>query len=674
MYNGIKIKLRQGISIISIVIISLFILVGCSDKKEIENTVENYTKLLNEEKYGELYETLLTKDSMNYIREEYGGKGGFVKKYSTIYSAMGVKNIKVDVSDVKSKSEVYLNISFDTIAGNLKYEDVEIKLEKSNDEYKLSWDEGLILPDMVQGDKVRVQIIKGNRGEILDRDGNKLAYNDKANYVNIDLNKFDKKDIKNLAKTLDISEEYIENKIGNHSNSDYAVNIVKLSKYEDEKLEKVSKIEGINIQEVDSRVYEEGEAFGSLIGYVGDITAEELEKHADENYTTTSQIGKNGLEQVYESKLRATDGVHIYIEGEGKKVDVAKIDKKDGQDIKLSIDSTLQKTVYEQMDKQKGASVGIDPTTGEVVAMVSSPSYDSNTMVTYKTKTIAKEWQENKNACFDNRTNNLYSPGSTMKLITASIGLDNNVINPAEKMKIEGLNWQKSDSWGNYKVTRVKDLAEVDLYDAIVNSDNIYFAEKAIKIGSEKLIEGAKKFALGDDIDFEYPMPKTQISNNNKIDKEVLLADTGYGQGEVLTTPLQITMSYSALANNGKIMVPRLVISENSKAKVYSQAIAKENLEELQKDFSGVIEDSNGSGYLCKIEGVKLAGKTGTAEIKSTKDDTTGDENSWFVAVDLEEPKLAISMVMENMKEKSTSQDLVPKVKNIIKSYISENK
>lgn len=421
-------------------------------------------------------------------------------------------------------------------------------------------------------------------------------------------------------------------------------------------------------------MYAKGEAFGSLLGYIGDITAEELEKNAGKGYTTSSQVGKNGLEQVYEDTLRATDGVHIYIERGGEDITLAKIKSSDGKDIKLAIDSDLQKSVYDQMDNEKGASIAMNSATGEVLAMVSSPSYDSNTMVTYKTKTIAKEWEENKNASFDNRANNLYSPGSTMKLITASIGMENKAIDPNEKMKIEGVNWQKSSSWGNYKVTRVKNVSSVNLYDAVVNSDNIYFADKAIKIGSENLIEGAKKFGLGADIKFEYPMSNSQISNSGAIDSEILLGDTGYGQGEVLTTPLQITMAYSALGNEGKIMTPRLVISENKEEKVYSEAIQKKYLKELQKDFAGVINDSNGSGYLCKIEGVNLAGKTGTAEIKSTKEDETGNENSWFVAVDMDNSKLAISMVMENMKDKSTSKYLVPKVKNIMKSYISEDK
>ena len=665
-------KLSSLVFIIAITV-SVFLLSGCSNKDEMKKTVDDYTRLLNEKKYDELYE-ILTIDSKDYIKEEFGGKEGFINKYSAIYSAMGVNDIKINVGEIKDESEIPVALSMDTIAGKLKYEDITIKLKKEDDKYKICWNESLILPDMVQGDKIRVKIINGKRGNILDKDNNLLAYNGEANYVNIDPNLFKTESISDLAKVLDISEEYREKKIESNTNKNYAINLVKVSKYEVDKVEKALNIEGVTSQVINSRVYAEGEAFGSLLGYIGNITAEELEKKSDKGYTASSQIGKNGLEQVYEEKLRATDGVHIYIERGSEEITVAKTKSSDGEDIKLSIDSKLQKEVYDQMDKKKGASIAMDSTTGEVLAMVSSPSYDSNTMVTYKTKTIGKEWEENENACLNNRANNLYSPGSTMKLITTSVGLENKVIDPNEKMKIDGLNWQNSSSWGNYKVTRVKDVSSVNLYDAVVNSDNIYFADKAIKIGSENLIEGAKKFGLGAEIDFEYPMPNSKISNNGKIDSEILLGDTGYGQGEVLTTPLQLTMAYSSLANEGKIMAPRLVISENKEAKSYSDAIKKEYLDELQKDFSGVINDSDGSGYLCKIDGVDLAGKTGTAEIKSTKEDTSGDENSWFVVVDMNKSKLAISMVMENMKEKSTSKDLVPKVKNIMESYISESK
>ena len=123
---------------------------------------------------------------------------------------MGVNNIKIDVGEIKDKSEIPITISMNTIGGKLKYEDAIIKLKKEDDKYKICWNESLILPDMVQGDKIRVKVSNGNRGEILDRDGNLLAYNGEVNYINIDPKLFKKEDISDLAKALDISEEYIE--------------------------------------------------------------------------------------------------------------------------------------------------------------------------------------------------------------------------------------------------------------------------------------------------------------------------------------------------------------------------------------------------------------------------------------------------------------------------------
>ena len=666
-------NLKRIFIVASVLIMSMFVFLGCNKEENIEAVVNNYAKLLNDGKYEELYEELAN-ESKKYIDEEYESKEGFVQKYSNIYSAMGVNNIKIDIKDSENKLEIPITITMNTIAGELKFDDANIKLVKEDNKYKILWNESLILPQMIQGDKIRVKTTNGSRGRILDRNDNLLAYNGEVNFVNIVPDAFEENKNENISKMadiLDISEEYIEDKLNKSTNSDEALFIVKVSNYEQEKVEILSDINGVSVQKGISRVYAQGEAFGSLLGYIGSITEEELAKNPNKGYTFYSQIGKNGLEQVYEDELRAKEGVHIYIERGDKQITVAKTEASDGEDIKLSIDSELQEDVYNQMNKDKGASIAMDPKTGEVLAMVSSPSYDSNTLVTYKTKTIAKTWEESKNAEFDNRANNAYSPGSTMKLITASIGLENKVIDPSEKMEIKGLYWQNSSSWGDYKVTRVKDAGSVNLYEAVKYSDNIYFADKAIKIGAEKYIEEAKKFGIGVKSTFEYPMAKSQISNNGKLEDELLLADTGYGQGEILTTPLEITMAYSALGNNGNIMTPRLVISENNEAKIYSEAISKDYLPELKKCFSAVINDSDGSGNLAKIEGVNLAGKTGTAEIKGSKDDKSGSENSWFAAVDLDDSKIAISMVMEDMKEKSTSQYLVPKVKNIIETYLN---
>lgn len=166
-------------------------------------------------------------------------------------------------------------------------------------------------------------------------------------------------------------------------------------------------------------------------------------------------------------------------------------------------------------------------------------------------------------------------------------------------------------------------------------------------------------------------MQNSQISNNGKLDNEILLGDTGYGQGEILMTPLDVVLSYSSLVNDGNIMVPRLVISENKESKVYKNVIDKKYIEELKKCFKGAINDEDSTGYLAKIEGENLMGKTGTAEIKNSKDDNSGIKNGWFVAVNEDDPKIAISMIVENIN-KSTSEYVVPKVKNVLNYYLGK--
>lgn len=659
-------KFKKICMLVSIMLISICTLVGCSKGEELEKAVKEYTKVWNEGNYEKMYE-LLSKESKEYI-----SKDKFIERYSNIYSAIGVNNIKVTLGDIENTSEIPMSVSMNTIAGNLKFNDLKLNLIKEDDIYKIVWDESLILPQMIKGDTVKFKATKASRGKILDRDGNLLAYDGEVNFAYIHPEVFEEnkeENITKMAQILDISEEYIQNKLDKNKNPDYLVPIVKISNYEQEKANLVDEISGVNVKQENSRVYVQGEAFGNLIGYIGNITKEELDNNKGKGYNSYNKIGKNGLENIYEEKLRAKDGIHIYIERGSEKITVAKSEPINGEDIKLAIDSKLQEEIYNQMNNEKGASIAMHPKTGEVLAMVSSPSYDSNTLVTYKTKTIAEKWKNGDP--FQNRANDVYSPGSTMKLLTAAIGLETEVINPNKAMNINGLNWQKDSSWGDYKVSRVKDPNKsVNLYDAVKYSDNIYFADKAIKIGKENYIKGCEKFGIGEEIPFEYPMQTSQISNDKKLENEILLADTGYGQGQVLMSPLNVAMSYSTLGNEGKIMTPRLVISENSEAKIYKEAINKKYIPELIKSFSAVINDKDGSGNLAKIEGINLAGKTGTAEIKSSKDDKSGSENGWFVAINTENSKIVISMIIEDVKQKNGSEYVVPKVKNVMQKYL----
>lgn len=659
-------------SLLIIIVIS----VSCSKINKYEETFNTFKEKWINSDFSGMY-SMLTDSSKEYIDEET-----FVNRYTNIYSAIDLKDLEIEISGDIIKNKDYYTVPFslkgNTVAGELNITDYKVNIYKVDKEYLINWDESLLFPNMIEGDKVYVRNFSHTRGKILDRNDNILAEDGIISVVGIHPSKFDTENrdakITELANTLDISEDTIINKLNSNSNPEYFVPIVDILSNDEKLVTLVNRNdEGIIIKEKNSRVYHGGEAFGRLIGYVGAITAEELESKGDKGYTQTSIIGKAGIEQVYEDTLRGEDGAEIYLSRNNEEISILKKEVVNGTDVKLTIDSTLQNNSYEQLNGEKGAVTAVDPKTGEVLALVSAPSYDSNIFTTYVTKTKSAEREANDYTDQINRFSKTYAPGSTMKLITASIGLNTGVLDADETVTIDGLTWQKDSSWGNYNITRVHNTTTpMTLREAAKYSDNIYFAQLALKIGSKNLINGLNGFGIGEEIPFEYPMTTSSISNNGNLDSEILLADTGYGQGELMVTPLNMALAYSALANDGNIMTPRLVLTSDSSATIWKEsAIKSEYLSTLIEDFSAMVNDADGAAHEAQITGYNIAAKTGTAEIKASQDDTTGTENGWFVAVDTTSSKLSVAMIIEDVKDRGGSSIPIPKVKAIMEEYLN---
>ena len=659
-------------SLLIIIVIS----VSCSKINKYEETFNTFKEKWINSDFSGMY-SMLTDSSKEYIDEET-----FVNRYTNIYSAIDLKDLEIEISGDIIKNKDYYTVPFslkgNTVAGELNITDYKVNIYKVDKEYLINWDESLLFPNMIEGDKVYVRNFSHTRGKILDRNDNILAEDGIISVVGIHPSKFDTENrdakITELANTLDISEDTIINKLNSNSNPEYFVPIVDILSNDEKLVTLVNRNdEGIIIKEKNSRVYHGGEAFGRLIGYVGAITAEELESKGDKGYTQTSIIGKAGIEQVYEDTLRGEDGAEIYLSRNNEEISILKKEVVNGTDVKLTIDSTLQNNSYEQLNGEKGAVTAVDPKTGEVLALVSAPSYDSNIFTTYVTKTKSAEREANDYTDQINRFSKTYAPGSTMKLITASIGLNTGVLDADETVTIDGLTWQKDSSWGNYNITRVHNTTTpMTLREAAKYSDNIYFAQLALKIGSKNLINGLNGFGIGEEIPFEYPMTTSSISNNGNLDSEILLADTGYGQGELMVTPLNMALAYSALANDGNIMTPRLVLTSDSSATIWKEsAIKSEYLPTLIEDFSAMVNDADGAAHEAQITGYNIAAKTGTAEIKASQDDTTGTENGWFVAVDTTSSKLSVAMIIEDVKDRGGSSIPIPKVKAIMEEYLN---
>ncbi len=676
---------KKGLSLLMLLLVFLIsgaLFSACSKSETSVESFEAYKDKWQKKDYVAMYNMLSSK-----TKEKVNEKQ-FVDRYTAIYNGIEAANITINTAELdKSKVEkgdtakIPFSITMDTLAGSVEIKDYEMTLIKEKvdkkSHWRVEWSEKLIFPEMTEGDKVRAEAHNAKRGEIYDRNGKPLAVNAPIVSLGVHPSKFNNNKeakIAELAKILDITPKFIEDKLKANKDPEMFVPIVNLLTSAQDKITAAMKIEGVIHAKPIARVYPGGEAFGSLIGNVGSITQEELEKLKGQGYTSTSIIGKRGLEQVLDKRLKGENGGIIYIskQKDGKemeKITIAKKDSKDGENVKLTVDFDLQQKIYTELNKEPGSASALNPKTGEVLALVSSPSFDSNLFTTYIPESVKAQWEKSNNAEFNNRFKVSYAPGSTFKMITGAIGLDKDAIKLEDTINVQGKEWQKDSSWGKYKVTRVTDPGKpVNIKDAFIYSDNIYFAQAALNIGKDDFAKESSKFGLNEELPFVYPMAKAQISNDGKIKNDIQLADSGYGQGEVLMTPLHVSLAYSAVVNDGNIMTP---ILEAGESKVWKEnAISKDSVKLLQEYLKAVIENPSGTGREAQIPGKSLAGKTGTAELKRSMEDTNAEENGWFVVMNTDNPKIVLTMMMENVKTRGGSHYVVPRAKKVMEQYL----
>lgn len=427
------------------------------------------------------------------------------------------------------------------------------------------------------------------------------------------------------------------------------------------------------------RSYPLKDAAAHLVGYVQNVTAEDLEKHAGEGYTESSVIGRSGAEGLFEKELKGQNGCRIYIvDSDGnEKEELASRIVENGKDIKLTIDAELQEVLYEQFQRDKSCSVAMNPYTGEVLALVSTPSYDNNDFIMGLSDEKRAALNEDENKPMYNRFRQVWCPGSTFKPVTAAIGLESEAVDPNEDYGNVGLSWQKDASWGSYHVTTLHAYHPVVLENALIYSDNIYFAKAALKIGAEEMKDSLLRLGFQEDLPFENVMAKSQFSNTENIETEIQLADSGYGQGQILINPLHMACIYTAFCNEGNVIKPRLLYSQEAKPEYWlPNAFSADHTNIVLGGLKKVVNDSHGTGYAAHREDILLAGKTGTAEIKGSKADTSGTELGWFAIFTAEKteenPILIISMV-EDVKGRGGSGYVVGKDKQVLESWLNRN-
>ena len=398
------------VAIVVIVAVVLFFLLSGNNN---ESTLKNFYAQISEKKYEDMYNSLSSESQKSYDQQT------FVERNQNIYEGIEASDFQIEVTD-ETDNELTYNVKMNTIAGEVTFEN-----KTTIEDGKIVWDDSFIFPDLTQNDRVRVSEDEAIRGQILDRNGKMLAGQGEAYSVGLVRGKLNgENDYDQLAELLGLTKESIQKTMSaSWIQDDSFVPLTTIPSTDTQLENQLLQIPGVQLNTVEVRTYPYGEVTSHLTGYMQQVTAEDLEKHQGEGYTETSMIGRSGIEAAYEKQLKGTNGATISIvdENGSTKSTVATQEKQDGQDITLTIDIDLQRDLYNAFDEDQSASVAMNPTNGEVLALVSTPSFDSNDFI-YGFST--EEWDDLNNdedQPLTNRFRATWVPGSTMKAITAAI-------------------------------------------------------------------------------------------------------------------------------------------------------------------------------------------------------------------------------------------------------------
>ncbi|WP_446839158.1 penicillin-binding protein PBP4(5) [Lacticaseibacillus paracasei] len=631
---------------------------GKTEADAVQATAQTYTQAFAKRQYDKAVKQVdtshLTGPGWHYTAKTLAARN------QAVFDRVGASDIKI--TNVKTKKydsktyELTFTANMNTKIGKLSAQHYEAPIVKVGDNWRIQWSPRLLFPSMDGKDTVQIDLIAATRGQIYDRNNQLLAKNGDVTQAGLVPGKLGTgadrtANLEKIAAAWDVKVTSLETLLKQSWVTDDTFVPVKI-------VTDSPVMTGAAYQTISSRTYPLGEAAAQLIGYVGTATADDIRK--DPTLTANSKIGKTGLEQIYDKQLRGTDGGQISIQNGDNIHPLLTKKAVNGKSLKLTIDANQQKTAYTQLAGKAGSVVTMNPTNGELLTLASSPSYDPNAFVNGISQTDYDKYANNTSLPFLSRFAQRYAPGSTFKMLTAAIALQNKTITPDTTKSISGLKWQKDSSWGDYKVTRTVDAASENMTQALVNSDNIWFAQVALKMGASAYLKGLAPL-FKTQADLPLTMKKAQISNSGKLASETLLADTAYGQGQLLLSPIEQAAMYSTIASGGTMQQPTLI--QGTKGKRTNSVLQANAANTVKTALTHVVSDQAGTAHNLAIDGHTIAAKTGTAELKQ-KQDTDGKENGFLVAMDADKNTyLTVALI-----EGTGSDDVVTAMKPYVAS------
>ena len=437
----------------------------------------------------------------------------------------------------------------------------------------------------------------------------------------------------------------------------------------------------INVEPI--RNYAHRDFASHILGYLGEVSKDELKTLKFSRYDPGDMIGKNGIEKIYESNLRGTKGykeVEVDVSGRELKA-LRKLSPKTGNSLLLTLDSRVQRKLEALMnqvsDKHtvKGSAVVMKVQSGEIIAMVSKPSFDPNLFASGVSR---KKWnsllRDDKNPLQNRSIDGQYPPASTYKVVTAYAGLSEKIIKPEDTIFCPGhFRLGKRD----YRCWKKSGHGKMNLHDALVQSCDVYFYTLGHRLGIDSLAKYAKKLGLGELTGIGLKGEKSGLVPSKQWKKKIKnipwypgeTISASIGQGYNLVTPLQSVNMISAIASNGFLVRPYIVKRiEDSNGKLIKEFYPKVRrnigidpaiLKIIKEGLRGVVHDAHGTGHRARLKNITVSGKTGTAQVIGMKDsDEINPEDkipyqyrdhAWFVAfAPYDKPEVSVSVIIEH--------------------------
>ena len=542
---------------------------------------------------------------------------------------------------------------------------------------------GTDLRQLSENNRVRIRENPADRGMILDRKGQILAHNRPSFEVYLvpeDL-KSNPDVVPRVGELLKISEEEIREKLKQQKRrapfkpvrikADIDWN--ELAVLESNRVH----LPGLIVDVRPRRAYNYGDLAAHLIGYLGEVDEGELRQPSDAPYRMGALIGKYGVEYRWEEDLRGVDGGRqIEVDAIGRELKpLQSVDPFPGNNVVLTIDFELQKVAEDAFQDKNGALIAVDPKTGRILAMVSRPSFDPSVFARNITPEEWKALTENPFHPLQNRgIQGQYPPGSVFKIITAIAGLETGAITAQTQMNCAG-----AYPYGNrdFRCWKEGGHGTLSLHRALVESCDIFFYQLGLKAGVDAIAHYAQEFGLGKLTEIPIPHEKAGTVPSTSWKKKRFgvpwysgeTLSLSVGQGYLNATPLQLVSLISAVANGGRLYLPQVVerveniygsaLKEYAPVEAGRASVSESTLRIVQEALLGVVNEPHGTGSVCAIKDVKVAGKTGTAQVvRMAQDAKRGDMNrlpakfrdhAWFVAyAPFEDPTIAVVVLVEH--------------------------